>query len=361
MNRTTPASQSLFRALPRTGFNDLHADAQSQVIEHAAADPSKATTVEDAWTIARLNARLCTVSKQFQEHIQPYVHLSGFYTLALIDCEEPSSKRRFSVKKNLINTTPRTLFQRLEKMPDRKWPLTPVQRLQVWVDAHMGLATPEDFETCLGPLMGLVKAATAAPKAQLPYRTIPTLMAMFLCRSLTNPQEGNTWHLSAVHRLMDALREVHDENIAVPALLQFVVIAMVYEHMGRPFIRFHVGNSQVTLTTQMVLDALRKHLDYHNDSDVGLRAVAAVLAATPQAPADANTINIALNCLETLDHPLIGVWAATLNKLEGLELPHESRQRLDRCVQKAEQNGCARGSAPPGELLIKRVWANSPS
>lgn len=350
MNRTSPISR-----FPSFAFNDLHADAQAQVIEHAASDPSRAITVEDAWTIARFNAGLCTVSKQFQERIQAYVHLSCFYTLALIDREKPTSIRSFSVKKDLINTDPRILYRRLEKMPDRTWSLTPVQRLQVWLDAHMGIATREDFDTCLGALMGLVATAIATPTAQLPYRTIPTLMAMFLCRSLTNPKEGSAWHLSAVHRLMGALREVHNESIVVPALLQIVVITMVYQHRGHPFIRAFVGNSQVTLTTQLVLDELRRHLDFRNDSEDSLRAVAAVLAATPQAPVDANTINAALNCLETLDLPLIGVWAATLIKLEQLELPSESRQRLDRCVQKAEQNGWAPGSAPPGHLLLTRV------
>jgi len=353
MNRTTPASRIPSPALPRTGFNNLHMDIQLQVIDHAA-DPSSAITVESAWTIARFNAGLCTVSKRFQEHVQPYVHLSCFYTLALIDREKPTSSRSFAVKQDLIRTAPRILYQRLQKMPDRTWSLTPVQRLHVWVDAHMGMATQEDFDTCLGALIGLVKVAAATPMAQLPYRAIPTLMAMFLCRSLTNPQ-GTAWHLSAVHQLMDALREIPDKDIAVPALLQIVVLTMTFESLGHPLIRLRTGNSQFTLSTSMVLRDLQRRALLLDDNEKGLRAVASVLATTQQSPVGAQTITDALHCLETLDHPLIGVWAAALNKLDKLNLTLESRQRLDRCVQKAEQNGWVSGAASPGQLLLNRA------
>lgn len=354
MNRTTSSARLSSPTRHFTLFGQMPTEVQAQVVEHAASDPSKALTVEDAWATARRNANLCSVSKRFRERAQPFVHLSHLYTLALMDGEQPASTKSLSLKRDLITTDPRILYQRLEAMPFRLRSLTPVQRLQVFVDAHMGMATEQDVKACFRALTNLGTTAAAIPTAQLPTRTIPTLIALFLCRSLTNLRDGTAWHLSAVHLLMNELRDVPDD-IAVPALLQIAVITMMFERLGHPFIRLRAGSSQMTLSTNMLLSDLQQRAAHRNDQKTGLRSVATVLASTPQAPADANTITIALNCLETLDHPLIGVWAATLNKLENLDLPRESRERLDRCVQKAKQNGWASGSAPPGQLLIARV------
>lgn len=355
MYRTTSSAGISSRAPRFASFDELPKEVQGQVVEHAADDPSQAGTLDGTWTSARRNAALCTVSKRFHECAQPYVHLSYFHTLALLDCGQPAPIRSGSVKQDLLTTDPRVLYRRLETMPERIRSLTPVQRLQVLVDAHLRIATKEDFEACLHALMGLVEAASAMPMAKLPHRAIPTLIAIFLCRSLTNLQEGNAWHLSAMHRLRYVLSEVLDDRIAAPALLQIAVITMVYEHLGHPMIALRTGNSEVRLSTGMVLGDLQSRAGLRQVNEEGLRAVAAVLASKPDDPPDAKTIASALRCLETLDHPLIGFWAASLNKLQSLTLTRESRERLDRCAQKAQQNGWAPGNAPPSQLLLSRV------